>query len=86
MQGCSQTFDNPKPYVHSKEKICNKDVTVIIKPGMRHDGLAIWNDTHGLILLRRYPVCLEHEKKHICEGYWHGQDRRNGEYCEKTDV
>lgn len=80
LSGCV-IFDPSEPYVHSRETVCGKPTVIMIVPALRTDGLAVWNDQRGVILLKRYPVCLEHEKKHICHGHWHDPKERNGEFC-----
>lgn len=82
MVGCA-VFDNPKPYLHSKFKLGDKDVTLIVYPSLRTDGLSSWNNKKGtcLIVLRAYPKCLEHEKLHCLYGNWHTTTKPNGEYC-----
>ena len=80
MQGC-QTFDNPNPYIKEVFEVCDKATTLMIVPDLRTDGFAIWGEDKGLILLKEYPICLEHEIKHICEGHWHDPNTPNGDYC-----
>lgn len=63
--------------------VCGKPTAVIVVPSLNTDGLAVWNTDYGVILLRRYPKCLKHEQKHICEGHWHDVTKRNGEYCDE---
>ena len=78
--GC-QTFQNPDPYVHSRFEYAGKEVTLIIQPALKTNGITHWWSDKAIIVLRHYPICLKHELKHVKEGHWHDLNKPNGEYC-----